>query len=777
MKTWKLSQFYLANSLRSLMLLLGITFFCQLQTAATAQAKGPLPFYNPFFVRNYGGKCLDFGPAPQVSGAPVFISDCNGTDAQRVVVVEVDPRPISKHEVLLFADNNKVIGVTINALFSGVPLELQDYNGSAGQIFELDGDSIILAADRNLVVEVQRSRGANGTSLVLGSRDLDDAEFWTFTSSDGSNRRPTLGFVQVNGSGLHAQIDFLKAVYGARWGTVIELDPNVSINLTDIGPLLIPAGVTIRGDRHGASLGPELRTSHASDLFMLDIAGNGVRITGLRLRGPSRSLELGGREDRGILAHSQYTSIIDHNDLSDWPVAAIEVTGDWLPDRRNPRPENVIIKRNFIHHNRGNARGYGVVIVDSGYASIWGNTFVENRHAIAGDGSATSGYRAWFNLVLKATSDYKPNNPFYGYQQDFDMHGTGNIHCDYCGGMAGNYIEIARNTFLGSNRENFYLRGTPTHLAEFHNNVLVGLRSFAIKNLGDPDKLIIRNNQFLAPHPAHHLGVGDFDDDGIQDLFMATGTAWYYAPAGRAEWHYLNSQTDTLTTLLFGDFDADGRTDIFTQHDYSWDVSWGGASRWEQINVSEKILGNAATGDFIGDERDDVFYTDGQMWYASDGGISHFTPLSNSGYRVSRLRFGDFNVDGKTDVFSVVDGYWKVSYSGASHWEPLRPKLTNSVAGLIVADFNGDGRADIATFSPIYPSGSFVPSSSLFKVSYSGTEDWTGLGTYNLHTLVAAIGSFESNANADILLWHNLYLDLVAGGTGLAVRHSREDMR
>jgi hypothetical protein len=39
--------------------------------AVTAQVVGPIASYNPFFVRNYGGKCLDFGPPPHVSGALV----------------------------------------------------------------------------------------------------------------------------------------------------------------------------------------------------------------------------------------------------------------------------------------------------------------------------------------------------------------------------------------------------------------------------------------------------------------------------------------------------------------------------------------------------------------------------------------------------------------------------------------------------------------------------------------------------------------------------------
>src|SRR5215212_8587675 len=129
-------------------LLLGAAFLCEPLTTATAQVIGPLPSYNPFFVRNYGGKCLDFGAPPQASGAPVFIYDCNGTAAQRVVPVEIDPRLTSRHAVLLFAGNDKVIGVKGNALIQQAPLELQDYNGSAGQVFELDGDSIILQEDR-----------------------------------------------------------------------------------------------------------------------------------------------------------------------------------------------------------------------------------------------------------------------------------------------------------------------------------------------------------------------------------------------------------------------------------------------------------------------------------------------------------------------------------------------------------------------------------------------------------------------------------------------------
>jgi hypothetical protein len=772
MKPIILTQFKAGILQRLLLLFLSISSAGLSPTTVLADPLETVPIYNPFFVRNYSGKCLDVGEDSPVEGGPVFINDCNKSASQRVAIVEVDLNPNGKHEVLLFVGNNKVIGVTGNALFSSIPLEIQDYTGSVGQIFALDGDSIILAADRNLVVEVQNGRGVNRTPLVVGYRDLNDAEFWTFTSSDGSNRRPTRGFVRISqinnfddGGELQARQDFLKAFRNAHWGTVIELDSNVAIRLTNLGTLPIPAGVTIRGERRNTQIGPEIRTWNAPERYMFSIDGENVRITGLRLRGPSRSLRFHDAE--GILARSEFATIIDHNELSDWPRAAIAVEDDKTQAQKFLLPEKVRIEQNLIHHNRGTGFGYGVVIGGGGYATIWGNTFVENRHAIAGDGSATSGYRAWYNLVLQASPDYG-NGP----QQDFDMHGTGNDPCQHCGGIAGEYIKIARNTFLGGNRENFYLRGTPTYQAEFHNNILVGLRSFVIKNLGDTDKLIIRDNQFLSPNPARHLGVGDFDGDGKQDLFLATGAAWYYSSAGKAEWRYLNPQTDTLQNLLFGDFDADGRTDVFTQHAYGWDVSWGGSSPWDRINVSWSILGNSAVGDFIGDERDDVFYSDGERWYASDGGIGEFTPIGRSSYRVLRLRFGDFNGDGKTDIFSIVDGAWKVSYSGTSRWTFLRSRLTDSVSGLTIGDFNGDGHADIAT------SVNILSGNHIWRVSYRGTANWITLRSNSPSlALVPAIGRFDANASTDVLVWHSYHLDMVSGGSGTPIHLSREDMR
>src|SRR5205823_4517208 len=101
-----------------------------------------------------------------------------------------------------------------------------------------------------------------------------------------------------------------------------------SIQLSD--GLNIPAGVTVRGDRHSLRPGPEIfmpLDSNPDDKTMLVINGDQVRITGLRLRGPSRARNVELPNRFAISSASVYNSTIDHNDISDWPAAGVWATG------------------------------------------------------------------------------------------------------------------------------------------------------------------------------------------------------------------------------------------------------------------------------------------------------------------------------------------------------------------------------------------------------------------------------------------------------------------
>ncbi len=848
----------------------------------------PPPAKPPFQVKSYQGmkRCLDYGrppgglsafPAlskgtsPSASvhpglpgGTAVFLNDCGVSHS--IVVEEID----ASHHVILHA-GSLVVGVIVPNNNPTGPVPPSGYSLAlqtrvrmkpgflSNQVFSLDGDSIIFASNRSLVAQVQNAAGAVGTAIVVAARNLADPEFWDFNATDGSHADPTTGFVAAG-----KVCDLLKyiplnsdpypaacpnaPVNPAGPGTVIKIlpDNDGSFDFLGLSPLEIPAGVTIRGDRRGTLFGPLLITSKnilvpARTVVMLEPNGDDVRVTGLRLQGPSRSTDqnqpaaIGVRLQDGLTNHF-FRSIIDHNDISDWTWNGVRAAGDDAGDlttcdpKDNPliRPINAVIARNFIHHNRMQDFGYGVESSFGGFPLVQGNTFVSNRHSIAaGYGTQHTGYRAWDNLVLSDAPLQKGLLGFIGdfHTQDFDMHGTdnnGGTLCESCngfGGRGGDYVDIYENTFLGTNRPNYELRAEPCHHTDYHFNVSLespldalvfkdsntqtGPRIEYINISVDPLQFygpFEVNNQIVAgpifSDPTKKLAVGDFDGDGNQDLFLATGAAWYYSPGGKGAWRYLNGgKTDKITNLLFGDFDGDGRTDVVGLNKNNLMVSWGGISDWVVLNTlpTGASFTDLAVGDFDGDGRSDLFYSNGQSWFVSYGGSGPFTIVNTSSFRVKDLRFGDFDGDKKTDVFGVVSNgvikTWSYSKSATGSWaDGFLQEALAPIDGLVVADFDGDGRADVAMSTHLVADGKDYGWEWAF--SSGGAGNWTYRwpaapsippSQWNTQLSAAPIGNFDGSPGADVLLWDGNEFDIVSGGMLQGAspypRYSTQDMR
>jgi hypothetical protein len=481
--------------------------------------------HGPFSVRSYLGKCLsysiavpavpldDIGVVPGEAGRDplplftdgmlmardvpiaaanpsptVYMYDCHTGrrrprwGSQEIIVEEVN----QDHEVLLHA-GSKVIGVTGNFLVNRAPLELQDRaqssEGAKAQTFALDGDSIILAADRNLVVKVQNARGANLTPVVLAERELNDAEFWTFRTLDGSDQKPTSGFVRVP----QDEPDIYKAVDQAEKNRVIEISPGTTIML-DRPLTIMNDEVTMRGGRHGTIPGAVLKVCQETDpacsfdqfpekKAVIINSVSYVRVTGLQLIGPSQSQ--GAHSDMwGLTARDpsqphelfsdtiKHNIYIDHNELTGWSGGAVHVvnsghasTESWNCASFYDRPyPNVHVVNNFMHDNQTEAGGYGVSVGGDGYAEILGNTFTANKHAIAADGTASSGYSGWYNLVTSFAPCFDRGWIYCGEEQDFDVHGS-DSSTHHTGGIGGGHVEIARNTFLANSHWSFEIRG------------------------------------------------------------------------------------------------------------------------------------------------------------------------------------------------------------------------------------------------------------------------------------------------------------------------------
>ena len=58
------------------------------------------------------------------------------------------------------------------------------------------------------------------------------------------------------------------------------------------------------------------------------------------------------------------------------------------------------------------------------------------------------------------------------------------------------------------------------------------------------------------------LGTCDFDGDGLNDSFLATGQTWWYSSGGDTPWVYLNTSKKRRAEVTLGFFDGDNRCDV-----------------------------------------------------------------------------------------------------------------------------------------------------------------------------------------------------------------------
>jgi hypothetical protein len=561
-------------------------------------------------------------------------------------------------------------------------------------------------------------------------------------------------------------------------GTTVIVENHVSLDLSGRESIRIAAGVRLAGGRDARNSGPLLFTrTRPRPLFR--VAGDDARITGLRIRGAEFGIGEGDdNKAKGISVDSNVRVEIANNEISGWSGSAVAVS-DTDGDRLTPfNPGDVSIHDNFIHHNQHEGtHGYGVVVGDGAYVRIDRNVFDFNRHAIAGDGSDGSGYWAYLNLVLKGGGVHRCVLGQCANTHQFDMHGQDNcgfwdIFSDslYNCGPAGHSMEIRYNAFQYRKDNAFKLRGTP---AVSPTGAVVAYNVFAH---GDLDDAITQTEDGLYPFgnltgidTFGEYGVCDFDGDGRDDLFLATGQSWWYSSAARSHWAFLNKSATRLQEVALGYFDDDDRCDVFTRSGNEWRISSGGTGQWTRIETSSVPFAELRFGDFNGDGRTDVFRANGSQWFFAAPGIHGWRALATSSARVGALRLGHFDGDQVTDVLAIVGGQWAVSWGGVTSWQPINARLSSALASFVIADVEGDGIDDVL----LYDSGA-----GRWRLSRDGRGGWETLdiarsiGHFNFGTLFW--GRFDAGPGADALV---IDLErrgrLASGGQGPFVTFSR----
>ncbi len=251
-----------------------------------------------------------------------------------------------------------------------------------------------------------------------------------------------------------------QALSKARSGQTVYVEDSAQIDLTGRKDLRIGEGVILASGRgRDGSEGGLLFATDLGASPVLLAGGQGVRVTGLRLRGPDDQR----RTEQMAELHKQgkYYSIPNSDgivcshsglEVDNCEIWAFSHAGVFLKEGAT----GAHIHHNSIHHCQRSGLGYGVCL-DRGDAVIEANRFDWCRHHIAGTGRPRTNYEARYNVVGPNANGHS-----------FDMHGG----ADRKDGtdIAGDRISIHHNTFKAGSVRAVLIRGKPRQICEIHHN-------------------------------------------------------------------------------------------------------------------------------------------------------------------------------------------------------------------------------------------------------------------------------------------------------------------
>ncbi len=219
--------------------------------------------------------------------------------------------------------------------------------------------------------------------------------------------------------------------------------------------------------------------------------------------------------------------------------------------------------------------------------------------------------------------------------------------------------------------------------------------------------------------------VADFDGDGRSDIsvFRRSNAFWYVMKSsGGFSAVQLGSGSPRLDTLVPGDYDGDGKTDYAVIRSDSNSVFFD----WDILRISDQTFQSTKFGfkeafnvnyptpaDYDGDGKTDLaIYT----LFSETYELQYFRILqSSNGINVDK-QWGlttdkvpppaDYDGDGKIDLAviryalnsSTLEGIWYILQSSDGNMRVER--FGSSSDKLVPADYDGDGKADIAVWRP-----------------------------------------------------------------------------
>ncbi|HEX9389674.1 MAG TPA: FG-GAP-like repeat-containing protein [Usitatibacteraceae bacterium] len=272
---------------------------------------------------------------------------------------------------------------------------------------------------------------------------------------------------------------------------------------------------------------------------------------------------------------------------------------------------------------------------------------------------------------------------------------------------------------------------------------------------------------------AMHVVTGDFNGDGRTDFaaWTSVGDQWQICQSTGSGFtcSYWNGPGVDAPNVITGDFNGDGKTDFaaYTGSNGLWQICLAGdtnfiCSNWAGPGVTRD---HVVSGDFNGDGRTDfaAYTSNGDLWQICQSTGSNFscsywngiagtafTYRTVHGVTVPAVISADFNGDGKMDLaaYTGANGIWTICLAGetnfsCSNW--TGPGVNRDQVA--IGDFNGDGKADLLAYTGNSDIWQVCQSTgSNFACSY-----WNGPANHPASDLVS--GDFNGDGKTDIAVW------------------------
>jgi hypothetical protein len=296
------------------------------------------------------------------------------------------------------------------------------------------------------------------------------------------------------------------------------------------------------------------------------------------------------------------------------------------------------------------------------------------------------------------------------------------------GGTTGNYS--LTTTIVGVGSPNLSPTGNVSLLDTSNSNLLLGVpTALGAGTFGEQTVTAAGSPIGVGTNPLD-IVAGDFNNDGYVDLaVLDSGSNRITILLGNGDGTFNVSGTTYSTgngpvAIVVGDFNGDGNLDLAfansTDKTVSIRLGNGDGTFGARNSYSVALLTNSSTalalGDFNGDGIPDLAVAGthsgggaGLVEILQGDGTGAFSNVTTTGIAVgnnpSSVVVGDFNGDGNLDfavanlsdnTISVMKGDGTGTAFTAATGSPFNTGGGTSPAAIAVADFNGDGKLDLA---------------------------------------------------------------------------------